>query len=282
MAGARHRNGRPSGHGGWPHLEVVDAHVHVCVLDPDRYPLRPLLGYVPRASAPLGALLERMAACGVTSAVLVQPSYYGYDNRYLQECVASHPRILRGVGLCDPFAPDFPWGCAGVRLNAVGFPGPGWLARTEAAGFWGAAEARGLVLCAQVAAGQVAEFAAAAAGHPGLPCVIDHLGRGGWADLRAAAALPNVHVKVSGLGALSAEPHPHRDVWPAALEVVAAFGPRRCLFGTDASGTDPAAYAAQVELWRDLIPLGPAEREEILGGTAARLFFRDAVGGGGR
>jgi predicted TIM-barrel fold metal-dependent hydrolase len=268
------RRGPPAGR--WPDLEVVDAHVHVCVLDPDRYPLRPLLGDVPRAAAPVEALLGRMAACGVSAAVLVQPSYFGYDHRYLQECLAAHPRLLRGVGLCDRFAAD----CVGVRLNAVGFPGPGWLARTEAAGFWAAAEARGLVLCAQIAADQVAEFAAAAAAPPGLPCVIDPLGRGGWDDLRAAARLPHVHVKVSGLGALSAERHPHRELWPAALEIVAAFGPERCLFGTDASGTDPAAYAAQVELWRDRIPLGPAAREEILGGTARRLFCQEAAGGG--
>lgn len=244
------------------------------MLDPERYPWHPLLGYTPKAAAPVEALLARMEAAGVGAAVLVQPSYYGYDHRYLQEALARDPERLRGVCLADPAAPAFAAGCRGVRLNAVGHPGRGWLTATAEAGCWAAAEAAELVLCAQCGPEQVGEFAGLAAGRPGLPCVLDHLGRGGWGDLLAAAEVPNLHVKVSGLAAVSAEPYPHRDLWPVVAEVVRAFGPERCLFGTDASGTDPAPYLAQVELWRELFPLPPAGREAVLGGTAHRLFWR--------
>ncbi len=254
---------------------IVDAHVHVCVMDTDRYPFTPLLGYVPKAAAPAERLIERMDDCGVDAAVLVQPSYYGYDNRYLQEALGRYPERLRGVGLADPSTspPVMPAGCAGVRLNAVGAPGRGWLTRTALAGFWRAAGEAGLVVCVQASADQVAEVAAVARTHPQVRCVIDHLGRGGWEDLLAAAALPNMHAKVSGMAYASAETYPHRDVWARALEVVRAYGPERCLWGSDANGTDIAPYRAQVELWRDLIPLGPAERAEVLAGTARRLFF---------
>lgn len=244
-------------------------------MDTERYPFTPLLGYVPKAAAPVERLIERMDACGVAAAVLVQPSYYGYDNRYLQESLRGYPDRLRGVGLADPFAslPAVPDGCAGVRLNAVATPGRSWLTRTAEAGFWRAAGEAGLVVCVQANADQVAEVAEVARAHPHVRCVIDHLGRGGWADLVAAAELPNVYAKVSGMAYASAEAYPHRDVWPRALEVVRAFGPERCLWGTDANGVDVAPYRAQVELWRDLIPLAPAERAEILGRTAHRLFF---------
>jgi len=269
VAGRRHRNGPGRG----ASAAIIDAHVHVCVLDPLRYPWQPLLGYIPRAAAPVEALLGAMAVSDVGAAVLVQPSYYGYGHGYLQEALARHPGILAGVGLADPEAPVFADGCRGVRLNAVGHPGRGWLAATEAAGFWDAAERAGLVLTAQCGPEQVAEFAALAARHPLLPCVIDHLGRGAFDDLVAAAGVSNLHVKVSGLSALSGEPAPHRGLWPAVSRVIAAFGPGRCLFGTDASPADPAAYRAQVTLWAELFPLHPAERAEILGGTAHRLFF---------
>ena len=254
---------------------IVDAHVHVCVMDTDRYPFTPLLGYVPKAAAPVERLIERMDTCGVDAAVLVQPSYYGYDNRYLQQALGRCPDRLRGVGLADPFAAPLalPDGCAGVRLNAVGTPGRGWLTRTAQAGFWRAVTEAGRVVCVQANGDQVGEVAAVARAYPQVRCVIDHLGRGGWDDLLAAAGLPNVHAKVSGMAYASAQPYPHRDVWVRALEVVRAFGPERCLWGSDANGVEMAPYRAQVELWRDLIPLGPAERAEILGGTARRLFF---------
>jgi len=252
---------------------VIDAHVHVCAADAERFPFTPLLGYTPKAPAPLERLMERMDACGVDAAVLVQPSYYGYDNRYLQESMAREPARLRGVGLTDPFAPGVVAGCAGLRLNAIGHPGPGWLSRTAAAGFWRTAAAAGLVVCVQCAADQVAELGRVARAHPGVRCVVDHLGRGGWDDLLAAADLPGLFVKVSGMGYASREPYPHRDVWPPVAAVLRAFGPERCLWGTDANGTDPAPYRAQVELWREILPLPAGVREAVLGGTAHRLFF---------
>lgn len=244
-------------------------------MDTDRYPFTPLLGYLPRAAAPVERLVERMDACGVDAAVLVQPSYYGYDNRYLQASLQGYPERLGGAGLADPFSspPALPAGCAGVRLNAVGTPGRGWLTRTAEAGFWRAAGEAGLVVCVQANADQVAEVAEVAGAYPHVRCVIDHLGRGGWTDLLAAATLPNVYAKVSGMAYASAETYPHRDVWSRALEVVRAFGPGRCLWGSDANGVEIAPYRAQVELWRDLIPLGSAERADILGGTAHGLFF---------
>lgn len=273
VAAQHHRNGLRGAK-----AAVIDAHVHVCVLDPDRYPWQPLLGYIPRAAAPVESLLARMDACGVDAAVCVQPSYYGYDNRYLQEALGRDRRRLRGVGLADPFAPLLPEALVGMRLNAVGHSGPGWLAQTAAAGFWDQVAARGWVLCAQCAPDQVAEFARLAAAHPGLPCVLDHLGRGAWGDVLAGASVPNLYLKVSGLAALSAEPYPHRDLWPAVQAAISAYGPQRCLFGTDASATALPPYAAQVDLWREHLPLTAEQREAILGGTAHRLFFQGRGG----
>ncbi len=254
---------------------IIDAHVHVCVMDTERYPFTPLLGYVPKAAAPVERLIERMDATGVDAAVLVQPSYYGYDNRYLQESLLRYPERLRGVGLADPFGSPaaMPAACAAVRLNAVGTAGRGWLTRTAEAGFWRAAGEADLVVCVQANADQVGEVAEVACAHPHVPCVIDHLGRGAWNDLLAAADVHHLYVKVSGMAYASAEPYPHRDVWPRVQDVVRAFGPERCLWGTDANGVDVGPYRAQLELWRDLLPLGAGERAQILGGTAHRLFF---------
>lgn len=252
---------------------VIDAHVHVCVLDEEHYPFTPLLGYLPAEPAPVEALIARLDACGVDAAVLVQPSYYGYDNRYLLECLARYPQRLSGVCLADPVGAHFAEACRGVRLNAVGHPGSGWLTQTAVAGFWRKAEEDGIVVCVQCGPEQVAELTAVAMAHPGAACVIDHLARGAWDDLLAAAEVRNLFLKLSGLSRLSAEPYPHRDLWPRLAALVRAFGPERCLWGSDANGVAVAPYRAQVELWRDVLPLGTAERQHILAGTAQRLFF---------
>jgi predicted TIM-barrel fold metal-dependent hydrolase len=61
--------------------------------------------------------------------------------------------------------------------------------------------------------------------------------------------------------------------------VVDAFGPHRCLFGSNfptAQYSPQITYGQTVELFREAIDLAPEEREWILGGTAGRLWKWDA------
>jgi predicted TIM-barrel fold metal-dependent hydrolase len=47
------------------------------------------------------------------------------------------------------------------------------------------------------------------------------------------AQYPNVAVKLSAIPGFSQEAYPFRDMDPHLHRLVAAFGPRRCFFGTD-------------------------------------------------
>jgi len=78
-----------------------------------------------------------MDDAGVSHAVLVQPSVYGWDNSYLCDCLDHWPDRFAGVCLIDPDAADprkelDHWcgerGCQGVRLNIIRQPDPSWLA----------------------------------------------------------------------------------------------------------------------------------------------------------
>ena len=72
---------------------IVDTHVHVWSDDADRYPWHQTLAHVPIPTYPAPAenLLAAMDDAGVSHAVLVQPSVYGSDNRYLCDCLDRWP-----------------------------------------------------------------------------------------------------------------------------------------------------------------------------------------------
>jgi L-fuconolactonase len=119
---------------------------------------------------------------------------------------------------------------------------------------------------------------------PDLPMVIDHLSKprirerrfDDWhAELRAAAACPNVYCKLSGIVTEAdwhrwsvAELRPYVD---AALE---CFGTERLMFGSDWPVCELAAtyadwHVAAVEMLRGL---SSAEREDVFGETARRFY----------
>ena len=119
---------------------------------------------------------------------------------------------------------------------------------------------------------------------PDLPMVIDHLAKPrikdhvleGWIEpLRAAARFPNVYCKLSGMVTEAdwkawkpADLKPYVD---AALE---AFGPDRCMFGSDwpvclLAAPYPSVIGALKEL---LSPLSAGERAKIFGGTAEAFY----------
>jgi L-fuconolactonase len=119
---------------------------------------------------------------------------------------------------------------------------------------------------------------------PDLPMVIDHLAKPrikehvveGWIEnLRAAAKFPNVFCKLSGMVTEAdwkawkpADLKPYVD---AALE---AFGPDRCMYGSDwpvclLAAPYPGQYGALSEL---LAGLSAADRAKVFGGTAEKFY----------
>src|SRR5690606_1291666 len=86
----------------------IDSHVHVWNDDTVRWPLA--AGYrranmVPQRFA-VEDLLAEMDTGGVERAVLVQMSFYGYDNGYLLDCLRRHERVFAGIAVVDQNAAD--------------------------------------------------------------------------------------------------------------------------------------------------------------------------------
>jgi L-fuconolactonase len=119
---------------------------------------------------------------------------------------------------------------------------------------------------------------------PELPMVIDHLSKprirdqrvDDWLpDFRAAARFPNVYCKLSGMITEADwrrwKPGDLRPYVDAALE---AFGPERCMFGSDwpvctLAGTYKQVYEALAEL---LGSLAQSEKSQIFAETAQRFY----------
>lgn len=114
--------------------------------------------------------------------------------------------------------------------------------------------------------------------------VLDHcgcpeIGAGGfdgWArDIAAIARQGNVVCKLSGLTAYCAPgPQDAEALRPWVDHVLACFGPRRMLWGSDWPVVDLGAGLARwIDITRELLaPLSPDERAQIETGTARRVY----------
>lgn len=83
---------------------ACDCHVHV-VGGAARYPMVAQRHYTP-AAAPHEALLSHLQGIGLQRSVIVQPSFYGSDNRCLLDSLARLQGAGRGVAVLDDGADD--------------------------------------------------------------------------------------------------------------------------------------------------------------------------------
>ena len=117
-----------------------------------------------------------------------------------------------------------------------------------------------------------------------LPMVIDHLSKpeiknqrlDNWeANIRLAASFPNIMCKLSGMVTEADWNHwSPSDLKPYVEIVLEAFGPERCMFGSDWPVCELAASYADVHhaLTETVGVLSECERDDLFGGTANRFY----------
>jgi predicted TIM-barrel fold metal-dependent hydrolase len=280
---------------------VVDAHMHVWTNDAARFPFahptdanfKP-----PPIAGTVELLIEEMDRHAIDFAVLVQVIYYGWDNRYVADCLRRYPGRFRAQGLIDPTDADVAgkleyWmrehGLSGMRFSPIYYKGrEEWVTSDAHHRLWKKARALDAIFNFFIAAPQLARLETMVAAYPEVRVVIDHLARVDLAGPMAAqevamltrlARYRNVWVKVSELSLLSpAKKPPYADTFSCVKRVYDAFGPDRLLWGTGFPGSTRAqagrpSLADELALIRGDIPFfSAADREKILGGNAARLW----------
>ncbi len=272
---------------------MIDAHQHFWRLDRGDYGwLGPALAPIYRDFSP-DDLAPLLARHGIERTILVQAAPTVAETRFLLDVAARTPFVAGVVGWADFSAPDAAATIAdlardsrlvGLRPMVQDIADDDWLVRPELAPAFRALAAHGLVFDALVLPRHLPRLLVVAERHPDLAIVIDHLAKpeirarrlDPWrAGMAALAARPNVFCKLSGLVTEAGPGWTAADLRPYVAHVLAAFGPERLMWGSDWPVVDLAGgydswRAASLALFDGL---SAAEREAVLGGTAARVYL---------
>jgi predicted TIM-barrel fold metal-dependent hydrolase len=280
-------------------MPIFDLHTHIISSDTDRYPAKPLGGnrstWSTERPATVDQLLRELDRAEVDRAAVVQAAtMYGFDNSYLADSLAGHADRLIGVCSVDLVAEDAldqidRWigerGFSGVRVRAADGTTPVRSAaslddpRLEPA--WVRLVAERIPVCIQMHSKHAPLLASVLTRHPDLVVALDHCGRPkldgapvypGLAELSALAVFPNVYLKITPVTIRRAAAEPNGD--PAALiaRLAAGFGPGRLACGSNFPASDGSLAELRVLVEQALGGLDDAERAEVLGGTAARIY----------
>ena len=279
---------------GTPPPTRIDAHVHVWTPDTDAYPLA--AGESVESMRPPSFRPEELFAVqrgsGVTRTVLIQMSFYGFDNRYMLDVIREHPGKFAGVAVVDLARPDLAetsrrlarQGVRGFRLYALADRIRDWGRSPEIDRVWRVAGDQGLVIGCLADPEALPAIDRMCQRFPDTAVVIDHFARIGMrppADPEDVARLcrlarhDNVAVKTSAFYALGEKRPPYDDLAPLFRQVRDAFGAERLMWGSDCPYQVQGihTYEASIGLIGRLPFLDAAERTAILGGTADRIYF---------
>ncbi len=271
---------------------AIDSHVHVWTDDRTRYPRAPQERDYPPAHFTPADLFRHSRPAGVNRVVLIQMSFYRFDNRYMLDCMAQHPGVFAGVGIVDQAgpAPDRAMrdlarrGVRGFRIVPGPFP-VAWLDNEPMEKMWRTGASDRLAMCCLIGPDALPSLDRMCTRHPETPVVIDHLARIGVdgqirdADVKLLCALArhrHLRVKVSAFYALGRKKAPYTDLAPLIRRVYDAFGPQRLMWASDCpfQVQDGHRYADSIQLIRGGLPfLTPSDQAWILERTAAETFF---------
>jgi L-fuconolactonase len=271
----------------------LDSHQHFWQYAPADYPwmteeLRTLRrDYLPPDLQP------QLAAVGIDGTVAVQAQQTVAEARWLLQLAEQHPFIMGVVGWVDLRServddalaelaqhPKF----VGVRHVAQDEPDDRFLVLPEFQRGIARLQAHQLTYDLLIYPRQLRAAIELVQRFPEQPFVLDHLAKPAlrtgtvspWREeVRELALSGNVCCKVSGLVTEASWQAWRADDFRPYLDVVFdAFGPSRLMFGSDwpvctLAGTYEQVYRLVDEYTRGL---GPAEREQLFGGTAARFY----------
>jgi L-fuconolactonase len=274
---------------------TIDVHAHIYAPDERRYtpksnPLR-----VPGNKGSVEDLRAVMRANGVQAVRAIQTvSFYGYDNAYLCDSSKQQKGWLAGVCTLDPDDPHSPGllqhyvRSYGVRsLRSVPSPARNTFDDAGVRKLWKVVSDEGISVDIFLmradhvpsAIKLLQEFPRLIVGfchcmdlkpgptlQPALKAVCD------------LARFKNLYAKVDFIGTGTQMAYPCADLHKPALQVIDAYGPERCVWGScfpNELWTPKITYAEHLRIFREALPLTEQARRWILGETARKIWFPD-------
>jgi L-fuconolactonase len=284
---------------------IIDGHLHLfrtaSILRRTVDELAP-----PDRDAPVEDLLAVQGEFGIDAAVVVP---LGPEDEYLGEVLTRYPHRFAGIAVADLATQGRAHGVDAVstllrRRERVGFHGlrTGWIGDPvtplESSPMFPVLRRMAreeLILWSYLPAEQLPLLEQVVRTLPDLRVVLNHLGfcphdmrvdehrrprfdtSIPWPTFprtKALARFPQVHLMFSGHYAFSRDAPPYPDLGPVVRPLVEAFGASRTLWATDYpwTHTKPGFEALLSLAERSLPDASNAELEDIMGGTATRLF----------
>jgi predicted TIM-barrel fold metal-dependent hydrolase len=274
----------------------IDAHVHVWTPDTQRYPLAE--GYsretdmVPPSFTPT-ELFAHCRSLEVSRIVLIQMSFYKFDNSYMLDVMASQPAAFSGVAIVDESKPNLgaameslsQKGVRGFRVRASRELAEAWRGSQAMRKMWSHAADKGLSICLLADPDALPAVHAMCKEYPKTRVVIDHFARIGangsmepqdMEQLSRISDFEHTFVKTSAFYALGAKTPPYDDLAPMIRTLHAAYGARRLMWASDCPyQVQPGhSYADSIALIRDRLDfLNGEDKEWMLRKTAEHVFF---------
>lgn len=274
----------------------IDAHVHVWTPDTKHYPLAE--GYavekdmIPRSFTP-EELFSHCKPEGVDRIVLIQMSFYKFDNRYMLDVMASRPGTFGGVAIVDDSKSDVTTtmknlskhGVRGFRVRADRKLAESWQDSAGMKSMWSFAADEGLAICLLADPEALPAIHAMCEKYPKTRVVIDHFARIGMSgtvqpdqteNLRRLSDFEHTFVKTSAFYALGAKTAPYTDMAPLVEKLRASYGSRRLMWASDCpyQVQKGHTYKDSIAVVRDRLPfLTTEDKEWMLRKTAEHVFF---------
>jgi predicted TIM-barrel fold metal-dependent hydrolase len=270
---------------------IIDTHAHIYARDEKRYPPIEKPRRPPGGKGSLGELRAESAVAGVSKCCLIQTStFYRFDNLYICESSRVSSDWAAGVCTLDPDDPHSP-GLLAMYVRDFGLKGmrsiPARAGRLDHPGvrqLWKTALDHGIVINVLANREKTDELDRLLSDFPGLLVVLDHCmnlqhgpeGKPILQDVLRLSRRKNLHAKLTFIPTGSATGYPCADMHESTMRVVSAFGPERCVWGSDfpcALWTPKVSYSEHLRIFRQDLPLSETQRTAILGETARRLWF---------
>jgi L-fuconolactonase len=281
-------------------MRIVDTHAHIYHSDERRYPMRADPLRPPPGCGDVTHLRQEMRAAGVARAVLVQTgTAYWWDNQLLADTAREHADWAVGVCTLDPTAEESTaelerlvrgYNVRGLRMEPTQAPSPAY-DQPGADRLWAAAQRLGIVICAHIRSPFTEQLAALLSRYPEVPVVLDHAaypcGAEGVASETVSRAValaryPNLCVKLTFAVTGSEEGYPFRDMHSIVERLIEAYGPERCMWGSDFPCElwlhGKATYQTHLSLFTGALGLSAGAQRAILEETPMRVWFPEESG----
>jgi predicted TIM-barrel fold metal-dependent hydrolase len=273
----------------------IDAHVHVWTPDTAKYPIaegRKKEEMQPPSFTP-GELFAHCRPEGVTRIVLIQMSFYRYDNTYMLDAMRDYPGVFSGVAVIDSGAPNLAAtmkdlngkGVRGFRLSTSRENAESWSTSPGMKTMWKTGAETGQPMCCLTSPDALPAVGKMCEAFPETPVVIDHFARIGakgqieesdLENLLRLADFPTVHVKTSAFYALGKKAAPYDDLGPMIRRLRDAYGAARLMWASDCpyQVQKGHTYAESIALIRDRLDfLSDDDKAWMLRKTAEKVFF---------